>query len=72
MNKFCPMNNNTECNENCALYISPDDLSEVVMNKLASIGLLSRTSGICAYKHMALCMGREIFEKSASQGRYGR
>ncbi len=69
MNKFCPMNNNATCNENCALYISPDDMNELVMNKLASLGVLSRTEGICAYKHMALCMGREIFEK---QGRIGR
>ena len=69
--KTCPMNNNQECNASCALYISPDELNEIVRNKLASLGLLSREEGICAYKHMALCMGRNIFEKN-SQGRYGR
>lgn len=71
MNKICPMNNNNNiCDKNCALYISPDELNEFVMNKLASLGLLKRDEGICAYKHMALCMGRNIFENT--QGRLSR
>jgi len=70
MEKFCPMNKKTICSENCALYIAPTELNEVVMNKLASLGLLQRDEGICAYKHMALCMGRNIFEKNAQ--RFGR
>ena len=65
MNKICPMNdNNNICDENCALYIQPGELNELVMNRLASLGLLNRTEGICAYKHMALCMGRNIFDMS--------
>ena len=71
MIKTCPMNNNQECNSNCALYIAPDELNEIVKNKLASLGLLSREEGTCSYKHMALCMGRNIFEKS-TQSRFGR
>lgn len=64
--KKCPMNNqNSVCDDTCALYISPNELNETVMNKLASLGLLRRDEGICAYKHMALCMGRNIFEKNA-------
>ena len=72
MNKTCPMNNNNTCSENCALYIAPQDLNEVVLNKLASLGLLSRNEGICSYKHMALCMSRNIFEKNSQQSRLGR
>ena len=33
MQKTCPMNNNQECNANCALYIAPDELNEIVRNK---------------------------------------
>ena len=69
--KYCPMNNDKQqCSENCALYIAPGELNEVVRNKLASLGLLNREEGICSYKHMALCMGRNIFEKN-SQSRFG-
>ena len=71
MNKICPMNNNNICNKDCALYIAPEELNEVVLNKLASLGLLKRDEGICSYKHMALCMGRNIFEKN-SQSRFSR
>ncbi len=71
MNKTCPMNNNNICNKDCALYIAPEELNEVVLNKLASLGLLKRDEGICSYKHMALCMGRNIFEKN-SQSRFSR
>jgi len=65
MNKICPLNdNNNICDDNCALYIDPKELNELVMNRLASLGLLNRAEGICAYKHMALCMGRNIFENN--------
>ena len=64
MTKTCPMNN-IECNENCALYISPTELNEVVKNKLASLGLISRDEGICSYKHIALCMGRNVFDSQS-------
>ena len=55
---------------NCALYISPNELNELVMNRLASLGLLNRNEGICTYKHIALCMGRNIFENSQARGRH--
>ena len=67
MNKTCPMNNNNECNENCALYIAPEELNETVKNRLASLGVLSRNEGICSYKHIALCMGRNIFEQTSQR-----
>ena len=71
MNKICPMNgNNNYCDNNCALYISPSELNELVMNRLASLGLLNRNEGICTYKHIALCMGRNIFENSQARARH--
>ena len=71
MNRICPMNNNNICSEKCALYIAPGEINEIVLNKLASLGVLSRNEGICSYKHMALCMGRNIFEKN-TQSRLSR
>ena len=62
MQKVCPFNNNQECNSSCALFIAPEDLNEVVRNKLASLCLFDREQGICSYKHLALCMGRNIYE----------
>ncbi len=62
MSKNCPFNSTQECNNECALFIAPEDLNEVVRNKLASLGLFDREQGICSYKHMALCMGRKIYE----------
>ncbi len=66
MNKICPMNNNKNtCDETCALYIAPSELNELVLNKLASLGIIERNKGICSYKHMALCMSRQIFQQSS-------
>ncbi|MCQ2958345.1 MAG: hypothetical protein MJ180_05540 [Candidatus Gastranaerophilales bacterium] len=65
MNKICPFGSDKNaCDETCALYIAPDDINETVRNKLASLGVLSRDEGICSYKHIALCMGRNIFSQS--------
>jgi len=41
---FCPFNSG-ECSPNCALYVSPEELNEVVRNKLASVGVIDRTKG---------------------------
>ena len=62
MSKNCPFNSTQECSSDCALFIAPEDLNEVVRNKLASLGLFDRENGICSYKHMAMCMGRNIYE----------
>ena len=64
MSKKCPFNRE-ECNEECALFIAPEELNETVRNKLASIGLIGRQIGICSFKHSALCMGRQIFENTS-------
>mgnify|MGYP001097119351 CR=1 FL=1 len=61
--KNCPFNK-TQCNTDCALFIDPAELNETVKNKLASIGIISRTSGVCSFKLISLCMGRFIFENT--------
>lgn len=61
--KTCPFKNE-ECNAECALYISPDELNEFVLNRLASIGVLKREEGICSLKTSALSLNRYIFENS--------
>lgn len=59
--KKCPFNHDN-CTEECALYINPDDMSETMRNKLASIGVISREEGFCSLKINALASGRFIFE----------
>ena len=61
--KSCPFNKE-KCNSNCGLYINPEELNETVKNKLASIGVLSRETGICSLKNIALCMSRNVFENT--------
>jgi len=60
--KCCPFSPK-ECSKECALHIDPDDLNEVVRNKLASIGVIDRENGICALKNLSLCMDRILYEE---------
>lgn len=62
--KKCPFNNN-DCTSECALFISPDDMSETMRNKLASIGIISRNEGFCSFKVSALSQSRVIFEQTS-------
>ena len=63
MNK-CPFNNNF-CNSECALFISKDELNELVANRLKAIGVFNDTSGgMCSLKSMALAQSRYIFENT--------
>ena len=64
MNKKCPFNNN-ECTSECALFIAPRDLNEIVANRLTSIGVFDRQNGMCSLKNLALGESRFIFEKSS-------
>lgn len=61
--KTCPFKNE-ECNDTCALYISPEELNEAVLNRLASIGVVKRNGGICSFKTSALTFNRYLFENS--------
>ncbi len=64
MIKTCPFNDNKECDENCPLYVSPDDLNEFVVSKLSSIGIIGRTQGECSLKMLALSQSRIVFENT--------
>ncbi|MDD3419221.1 MAG: hypothetical protein PHE78_01325 [Candidatus Gastranaerophilales bacterium] len=63
--KKCPLKHEN-CTEECSLYIAPDELSETMRNKLASIGILSREEGFCSFKVMAMSQARYIFERSST------
>jgi len=60
--KSCPFNHE-ECTKDCALYMDPDELNEVVRNKLASIGVVDRNKGMCALKNLSLCASRALYEE---------
>lgn len=57
----CPFSRE-DCSSECALYIDPQELNEVVKNKLASIGVVDRTKGFCSFKNLSLSSMRYIFE----------
>ena len=59
---FCPFNSG-ECSSNCALYIDPSELNEVVRNKLASVGVMDREKGLCSFKNISMCLNRQVFEQ---------
>lgn len=60
--KTCPFNTKA-CSADCALYVDPAELNEVVRNKLASIGVIKRDKGICALKNLSLGLNRIVFEE---------
>ena len=65
----CPFNaKNKECNNECQLYISPEDLNEFVVSRLSSIGVMDRTKGMCSLRMLALSQSRAIFENTKSRG----
>ena len=64
--KNCPFKEQ-KCDENCALFISTDELNETVANRLKSIGVILNTGeaqGICSLKNLALAQSRCIFENT--------
>ncbi len=63
MNK-CPFNNEF-CSSECALFISKDELNELVVNRLKAIGVFNDgNGGICSLKSVALAQSRYIFENT--------
>lgn len=62
--KNCPFKNG-QCDETCALFIKPEELNEMVANRLKSIGVITcEQEGICSLKNMALAQSRYIFENT--------
>ena len=68
MTKTCPFGNDRECNKNCPLFISPDELNELVSARLCSLGVIDRQNGECSLKMLALSQGRMIFENTKTRG----
>ncbi len=68
MIKTCPFSENRVCNDECPLFVSPDDLNEFVAARLSSIGVLDRAAGECSLKMLALSQSRYIFENSNTRG----
>lgn len=64
MVKRCPFNHD-ECGDFCALFISPDELNELVANRLTSIGAFDKNHGLCSLKSVALVQSRTLFEKTS-------
>jgi len=63
--KKCPFKQEV-CSNECSLFIEPNDMSETMRNKLASIGVVSREEGACSFKILAMSQSRTIFEQSLS------
>lgn len=62
--KKCPFSNEY-CNDQCALFISKDELNELVVNRLKAIGVYSdQNGGICSLKSSALAQSRFMFENT--------
>lgn len=68
MIKTCPFSANKTCNNECPLYIAPEELNEFVAARLSSIGIISRKEGECSLKMLALSQGRYIFENTSTRG----
>ena len=64
--KKCPFNQNI-CDKNCALFINPNDLNELLLNRLASLGVVDRTNGVCSLKTLAMSSARDIFENTTTR-----
>ena len=64
--KKCPFNNNI-CNSDCALYINPEYLNELLVSRLSSLGVLNRDSGVCSLKTIAMSNARTIFERTTTR-----
>ena len=65
--KKCPFNQ-TECSEECALFISPESMNEHMSARLNSIGVYDKENGLCSLKGIALSASRFMFEKTSTRG----
>ena len=64
--KNCPFNQSV-CSVECALFIDPSDLNELLAARLASLGVLDRENGVCSLKTIAMSAGRYIFENTSTK-----
>ena len=68
MSKTCPFSEQKSCNNECPLFVAPEDLNEFVSARLCSIGVLDRKNGSCSLKLLALSQSRMIFENTNTRG----
>ena len=64
--KRCPFNHD-ECSSDCALFINPQDLNELLLSRLASLGVVDRNNGMCSLKTLAMSNARSIFENTTTR-----
>lgn len=64
--KSCPFNQDA-CTAECALFIGPEDLNELLEARLASLGILNKESGTCSLKILSMSAGRFIFENTSTK-----
>ncbi|MBQ3311643.1 hypothetical protein IJG72_06160 [bacterium] len=65
-NKKCPFSK-AECNNSCALFIDSDELNELLLNRLKSLGVLNKDFGTCSLKTLAMSNARKIFETTTTR-----
>ena len=68
MEKNCPFGNN-KCTNECALFISGEELNELMSARLSSLGVIDRKNGSCSLKVLAMSGGRFIFENTTTAKR---
>ena len=68
MTKTCPFSQGKDCNNECSLFIDPNDLNEFVSARLCSIGVFDKKNGACSLKLLALSQSRMIFENTSTRG----
>lgn len=67
MVKKCPFSQN-DCTSECSLFVSTDDLNELVAARLSSLGVVDKSSnGSCSLKMLAMSGGRFIFENTSTK-----
>jgi len=64
--KKCPFKLEV-CDKSCALFINPEDLNELLLNRLASLGVVDRNNGMCSLKTLAMSNARNIFENTTTR-----
>lgn len=67
MIKKCPFSQG-DCTSECSLFVSVDDLNELVAARLSSLGVVDKAqAGSCSLKMLAMSGGRYIFENTATK-----
>lgn len=61
--KNCPFKD-IQCTSECGLYVSVNELNEMVANRLRALGVLTGEEGMCSLKNIALVQNRHIFENT--------